>query len=521
MATCAVCASARRHPRARAWGHALAAAVAWILASDTPAQAAGPLGANGQPIATSSYSIDLYQGPVSAGNRVIGLGGAYVAIAEDVDGDLQNPAAPGVRPFFSIEHFDYWLGLGLTFPGRLSSIDFFNSGSETGFRGATDKPLFLTPAANLQWGTFGLGVTVELSTYGFENAANTLPRAAAESSLEVGLQTYHFQVANAFLDGQLIAGVGLRYLKMSLDAAVAEGDTQNLFDSSAAGVEVGIVFRPNLAPYRLGAAFRTAIDTQPNFSRSLLPRSDGDIVVENGGATLYLPERVSLPWDINLGAAVQLGRRPLNPISRTIDQVTERDSLMFRLRQIDREEERQRRLAEARSASERLTVERELSHEERLDVEHLERVRADARSALQDSFAEIGRNYLLLSASVLISGRVTDAVGVESFLDQRINRSGADVVLSPRVGAEAEIWENRLKARGGLYLEPTRFTTSRPRGHVTLGTDVRLFRWNVFGLWPDDFQWQIGASADMATRYLAWGISIAGWYPRHHRSETP
>jgi hypothetical protein len=508
----------RRAVCANRFGGALRAALACLLAAEA-ARADGPLGANGERIATSSYSIDLYQGPVSAGNRVIGLGGAYVAIAEDVDGDLQNPAAPGVRPFFSIERFDYWLGLGLTFPGRLSSIDFFNSGSETGFRGATDKPLFLTPAANLQWGTFGLGVTVELSTYGFENGAGAAP--TADASLEVGLQTYHVQLANAFLDGQLIAGVGWRRLTMTLDAGLADGDTQNLFDTSGSGIELGVVFRPNLAPYRLGAAFRSAIDTQPSFSRSLLPREDGDIVVENGGATLYLPERVSLPWDINLGAAVQFGKRPLNPISRTVEQVTEREALTFRLRQIDRDEERQRRLAEARSESERLDVEQELGREERADAERLARVRADARLALQDSFAEVGRNYLLLSASVLISGRVSDAVGVESFLDQRINRSGADVVLSPRVGAEAEIWENRLKARGGTYLEPTRFTTSRPRAHVTLGGDLRLLRWNVFGLWPDDFMWQVGASMDIARRYLAWGISIAGWYPRHHRTETP
>lgn len=509
MSRCAVCAS----PLAGA----LRATLVSLLAGAT-ALADGPLGANGERIGTSSYSIDLYQGPVSAGNRVIGLGGAYVAIAEDVDGDLQNPAAPGVRPFFSIEQFDYWLGLGLTFPGRLSSIDFFNSGSETGFRGATDKPLFLTPAANLQWGTLGLGVTVELSNYGFENGA---PAAGADASLEVGLQTWHVQLANAFLDGQLVAGIGWRHLSMTLDAGLADGDTQNLFDTSGSGIELGVVFRPNLAPYRLGAAFRTAIDTQPSFSRTLLPNAEGDIIVDNAGVPLYLPERVSLPWDINLGAAVQFGKRPLNPISRTVEQVTERESLTFRLRQIDRDEERQRRLAAAQSESEQIEIEQELGREERLDVERLARVRADVRHALQDSFAEVGRNYLLVSASVLISGRVSDAVGVESFLDQRINRSGADVVLSPRVGAEAEIWENRLKARGGTYLEPTRFTTSRPRAHVTLGGDLRLFRWDVFGLWPDDFMWQVGASMDVARRYLAWGISIAGWYPRHHRSETP
>jgi hypothetical protein len=486
------------------------------------ASASEPLGANGQTINTSSYSIDLYQGAISAGNRVMGLAGAYVALAEDVDGDLQNPAAPAVRPFFSVEHFDYWLGLGLTFPAGLSNIDFFNSGSETGFRGTADEPIFITPALNLQWGTFGVGFTAELSNYGFENGLDTLPGAGeAEASLETVLQTYHVQLANSFFDGQLVAGVGLRYLTLSVDGAVANGDTQTLFDTSGSGIEMGVVFRPNLQPYRLGAAFRTAIDTQPSFSRNLLPTGEGDIVVTQNGATLYLPERVSLPWDINVGGAFQIGKRPLNPISRTVEQITERETLSYRLRALDRDEERERRLAEAHTPSERQTVEQELAREERLDAERLHRAYTEAREALEGSFAEVGRTYVLLSASLLISGRVQDAVGVESFLDQTVNRSGARVVFSPRVGAESEVWENRLKARGGVYLEPTRFDTSEARAHLTVGMDLRLFRWNVFGLWPDDFMWQIGGSVDMSHRYLTWGASIAGWYPRHHRSEAP
>jgi len=486
------------------------------------AQASDPLGSNGEPILTSAYSIDLYQGAVSAGNRVMGLGGAYVALAEDVDGDLQNPAAPAVRPFFSIDHFDYWLGLGLTFPAGLSKIDFFNSGSVTGSRGTSEIPIFVTPALNLQWGTFGVGATLELSTYGFQSGGDPAdPAADPGASVEAVLQTFHFQAANAFFDGQLVAGVGLRYLVMTLDASVADGDAQTLFDTSGSGIEMGVVFRPNLRPYRLGAAFRTAIDTQPSFSRNLLPNSDGDIVVVNGSNTLYLPERVSLPWDVNLGAAVQLGKRPLNPIPRTVQQVAEREALAFRLRQLDRQQERERRLAAAQTPSERAEVERELGREERLDAERLQRAYEDARRALADSFAEVGRTYLLLTGSLLISGRVRDAVGVESFLDQVVNRSGDDVVFSPRLGAEGEIWENRLKARGGMYLEPTRFATSDPRLHATLGMTLRLFRWNVFGLWPDDYMWQIGGSVDVARNYLTWGLSLAGWYPRYHRSETP
>jgi len=484
-----------------------------------PAFAAGRIGQNGQTIQTSQYSLDLYQGAVVSGNRVMGLGGAYVALAEDVDGDLQNPAAPALRPFYSVEHFDYWLGLGLTFPGRLSNSDFFNSGSVTKFDGSSDDAVFITPALNLQWGAFGVGLTAELQSYSLRNPA--LPGTGQSASLEALLATYHLQFAYSFIDGQLATGIGIRYLVLEFDAATDNGgSTGTLFDTSGSGLEIGAVWRPNLRPYRLGLAFRTEINTEPAFSRNLLPSSEGDILLSGDERTLYLPERVSLPWDVNLGAAVQFGKRPLNPISRTVPQVAERAQLMFRFRQLERDEERERRLAEAANFSEREAVERELAAEEARDSDRLEQAFEKARRSLKESSAIVERFYLLVTASLLISGAVEDAVGVESFLEQTVNRSGTQVVFSPRLGAESELWEDRLKLRGGSYLEPSRFATSHSRLHGTLGADIRLFRWNVFGLWPDDFTWQIGGSLDVANRYLSWGVSLAGWYPRSSRDEV-
>jgi len=504
-------------------------ALRWLAASlglllplvmGKPAIAAGRLGQNGDEIKTSSYSIDLFQGAVLAGNRVMGLSGAYVALAEDVDGDLQNPAAPAMRPFFSMEYFDYWLGLGLTFPGRLASIDFFNSGSRTEFHGASDEPVFVTPALNLQWGSFGVGGTVEVQNYTLQSAAVPIGvDLGASASLDAVLTTLHLQLANSFFEGQLVVGAGLRYLTMDLDASAPDDSTSTLFDTSGSGLELGAVWRPNLQPYRLGIAFRSAIDTQPSFSRNLLPTAEGDILLGEGTETLYLPEHVSAPWDLNLGVAVQIGRRPLNPFSQTIESVSERARLTFRLRQLERDEERERRLAAAQTAAEREDVEKELSAQELDDSKRLRQAFDDARRALAESSARVDRFYVLLSTSLVISGRVKDGVGVESFLDQTVNRSGGQIVYSPRLGAESEVWQDRLKVRAGGYLEPSRFATSEARLHGTLGGDVRLFGWNVFGLWPDDFMWQLGGSLDVAPRYFSWGVSLAGWYPRHARGE--
>src|SRR5688572_13263396 len=184
-----------------------------LLGVTRPLLAAGRLGENGEAITTSSYSIDLFQGALLAGNRVIGLGGAYVALAEDVDGDLQNPAAPAVRPFFSVEYFDYWLGLGITSLASFKGSDLFNSGAALGERSTTDEQVIVTPALNLQWGTFGAGVTWEFQNY--EVAGALVPSGLDQEgapTVETMVHTFHFQAANAFFDGQLLLGGGLRRL---------------------------------------------------------------------------------------------------------------------------------------------------------------------------------------------------------------------------------------------------------------------------------------------------------------------
>ena len=67
------------------------------LALVTTGALAQPLAAEGEPIKTNQYAIDLTQGPVFAGSRVVGLAGTFVAMADGTDGDTQNPASPAVR----------------------------------------------------------------------------------------------------------------------------------------------------------------------------------------------------------------------------------------------------------------------------------------------------------------------------------------------------------------------------------------------------------------------------------------
>lgn len=472
------------------------------------ATAGGTLGPNGSTIRTSDYAIDLFQGPVFAGTRVTGLGGAYVAIAEDVDGDLQNPAAPAVRPFFSYTHFDYWLGFGLTFPADLKNTDFFNSGSPTHIANPPDSFVFFTPAANLQWGELGVGVNVELQQY-------ALTSSSSVRGLRATIPTTHLQFAHGLDHNQWVIGIGARLLEMS----VREGATNTLaFKSSGTGLEVGMVYKPANRPLRVGFALRTAIRTEADFSQGLLPNANGDLTLPDAqGNPIYLPKAVELPLDVNLGVALQFGR-PFNPPWRTLEEIVEQPTLEHQLRAVERKQRRSDAVGLATSEAEKSAVDDAFDREQATDDRRLAHTLAAARRQIETELIQLNRFYVQVSASMLVAAAVHDAVGVESLASQTVNRSGERPVTSVHFGAEAGVFPKLLKVRAGSYIEPTRFDGSSPRVHGTVGFDVKLVPWDVFGLWPQDYVWRLGLGGDFAERYATWSFMIGGWYPRH---DTP
>src|SRR5262245_26628406 len=125
------------------------------------------------------------------------------------------------------------------------------------------------------------------------------------------------------------------------------------FKSTGSGLELGAVFKPEGMPFRLGAAVRSALRTVATSRQGLSPGANGDLVVQTpGGPAAYLPKTVTLPWDLNFGFAVQLGKRPFNPPWRSTSDLIERETLLHRVRTIDREEDLARRLAAAKTQDE-------------------------------------------------------------------------------------------------------------------------------------------------------------------------
>jgi hypothetical protein len=124
--------------------------------------------------------------------------------------------------------------------------------------------------------------------------------------------------------------------------------------------------------------------------------------------------------------------------------------------------------------------------------------------AAAPAWEDVRTQPVLLAAQLTIAGPTANAVSAASALGDpgSARTSGARASVVPRVGAEWECWPDRLRLRGGSYLEPSR-TGAGPRLHGALGAEVRVrvFSWDL----------QVGVSGDVAARYQNVGVSVWFW----------
>jgi hypothetical protein len=236
---------------------------------------------------SQSSTIDTARGPISGSTRRIGLGGAFVAIAEDTDGVASNPASVAVRLPYSWHEWDYGLGLDVAIEAWLPKSDLYyqsdpnNVGESSAFFGSL--------AAIVYYDHAGFGVSAEAQ----RNAATRQDQVQgiAPTDLTANFGVMHASLAYGFLDGQLLLGAGARLVGMSFDR-----HTPNSGPLSTAGVgyEAGVIVKPRAAQYRIAAAVKAPIDAAVA----------GDAETESSAV---------VPWEVALGFAYQFGARRLNP----------------------------------------------------------------------------------------------------------------------------------------------------------------------------------------------------------------
>lgn len=115
---------------------------------------------------------------------------------------------------------------------------------------------------------------------------------------------------------------------------------------------------------------------------------------------------------------------------------------------------------------------------------------------------------LTLTTDLLITGNSPDAYGIEAFAMQELQRSGEDVAISLRGGAEYEWIPGRFRVRAGSYWEPSRFEGVGGRIHVTFGVELRAFEFQLWGR----RRGRLSFTGDVAERYRNVAASVGFWH---------
>jgi hypothetical protein len=436
---------------------------------------------------------------------VTALGGAYTALAEGTEGSAANSAASAVRTAYSTTWVDYDISLGVSFPGAFSNTDFDNHGDNASLPQQHASPgdyTDLNVGGTLQLGGLGVAAVGDLEQYSLSTQGQ--PTLTLQLGRWKGLASY------GFCGGQLAVGGGVRVVTMQIE----QNGAGTVLNMAGISPEAGALLMPDGLPWRLGITGRAPVSGGVGvgfLGQQFFPGSPSS---RQPSGNLLLPSHVVMPWEVEVGFALQLGPRPLNP--RWENPHTQEGHLRGEI-EGDRAV-RHRRFEEELARlppAERPAREAEQASEEKalraIEDGHLDEESAHLRQARKARYANWPRERILLLASVLFTGQSADAVSVEGFLDQRVETVGRQLTVSPRLGLEAEPLQKEVVLRTGSYVEPSRYEGSAARQHFTFGGDIRLVPLTFWGLFPDD-PWKLGLMVDLAPRYTNYGFGFGFWH---------
>jgi hypothetical protein len=115
---------------------------------------------------------------------------------------------------------------------------------------------------------------------------------------------------------------------------------------------------------------------------------------------------------------------------------------------------------------------------------------------------------LTVAADLVVIGSAAQTNGLEAWGDHELQRESEHPALSPRLGAELEIFPGRLRLRAGTYWEPGLLAEVSGRPHLTFGAEVHVFHFNAWG----PRRVQLTLTGDVASRYENASLSIGFWH---------
>jgi hypothetical protein len=426
-------------------------------------------------LTTNDYNIDLFTSPVLGPGRIVAMGGAHIAIASGIDGAVYNPAGYAERAEKEIDFFAFDITGGIWFSGLFRNNDFNNNGGGKAERVTSTDTIQATLGTRFQFAQFGVGASGLGRIY-------TLKDAAGKSMSDVALLTVRTGAGYAFLDGGLVVGGAMVFTSLDLSQA---SSNKSLVTFRGFGAEAGVLIRPKRERYRVGAMFRSPIDSRAD--------QDVDVVDDDGlkrAQGFVVPSGVHVPWEVGVGFAYQFGER--------------RSNVPWRNTRVLRRELRQQIASGSYQApatyGEAAYPPLPADIEKAVDAA-VENYREGERRLRRHQ----PRRYVLLAADLLIYGKTPKGQSLSGFLSQEPEPSGHQIAYSIRLGGESEVWQDRMKVRIGTYLEPSRVSRKYYRPHGTLGVEARLF---------DFWGWsaRLTATVDGAPRYFNWGLAAGLWW---------
>jgi len=417
--------------------------------------------------ALAAEGIEVSRSVVIGGPRVVGLGGAFTSIGEGLGGLMYNSASLGNRASWRKRRWAADGTFGLSFQ-PLKDSDYENDGYTNG-QVERQRSMLVGLRGQLDGG--GIGWLRTSRHYSVPVRYQQAGRHEAEFTFVEQLLGFGFNFPKRNLCLGFTAITERTYIAATNLDGFLGGFPTGIFNKTVAtalltgngplnmtALELGSLYKPQGAPYRLGASLR--ITTNQSHKGSKHKEVFNDLEIPP-------PTVVRSPSLLRLGASYRFGGS-YNPPP------------IWKKRELSPEEERL------------------------LDPE------------LRPGYVLLSADLVVVPPHL---GSTIHFKGPEGFALKRKEVAGRKWNVGLHGGAEMLLIPGWVRTRGGVYFEPSRFNETPGRLHVTGGFDIaaphswilnrldieeRLKKWFMVPLMGRFY-------FDFATHYFSVGLSIGLW----------
>lgn len=236
---------------------------------------------------STKRAVEAFHGPVMGSNRLVGMGGAYVGVAQGAYAHFINPASLAVRYPYTKDSLLDWDFL----------VAWMSGTGENTFKAVPDE--LDKPYSNSTFLAGGVNTKVHMAAVGAHGTAQRYTvRNTDVSSWRLGTGAGVSLGHGKFQIGGMAQLAGLSLF----DARSSAPEDSELASFIGAGYLIGALYSPKRKHYRIGASFRSEISG--NLERGNIPEDRFGKI---------RPKRFISPWQLRIGGSYHIGDGRYNP----------------------------------------------------------------------------------------------------------------------------------------------------------------------------------------------------------------